>query len=232
MANILIVDDNRDLAENLAELLGDAGFQAQVYDDPCVAAREFAAGRFHLVLLDLRMPGMNGVELARRIHDVDPALPALAMTAWAADAFQDAAVAAGVHAVVHKPVPVEELLRLVHTLVAGPQGLVVSADAAQARELVHVLLRHGVAARAARSADEARAMVRDRRASVLVVDGELPDGHGQDLLEELCGGGRHCRCFLVAGDAPARLPGCHDVIHVLGRPGAVPALLSALGQDA
>ena len=82
---ILVVDDNRDLAENLVEILEDAGFVADFFDDPSIALHAVEPGRYGIALIDLRMPGMDGVELHREIKRVDPALEAIAMTAFARD---------------------------------------------------------------------------------------------------------------------------------------------------
>ncbi|MEM1418866.1 MAG: response regulator, partial [Myxococcota bacterium] len=58
---ILVVDDNRELAENLGEILEEAGHVPVVVDHPAGALAATEAQRFDLILLDVRLPGMDGV---------------------------------------------------------------------------------------------------------------------------------------------------------------------------
>jgi DNA-binding NtrC family response regulator len=117
-ARVLVVDDNRDLAENLVEILTDAGFDADCFDDPDVALRAVAPGRYQLALIDLRMPGMDGVELHRALRALDPALRAFAMTAFARDERVACALGDGVLGVLSKPMDARTLVQHVRGAVA------------------------------------------------------------------------------------------------------------------
>ncbi|MDG3008026.1 PAS domain S-box protein [Paludisphaera mucosa] len=66
--NILVVDDNRDSAESLAQLLGLQGHDVRTAHDGPEALRTLETFRPHLILLDLGLPGMSGFEVARRIR--------------------------------------------------------------------------------------------------------------------------------------------------------------------
>lgn len=116
---ILIVDDNRELADNLAEVLGDAGFSTNTYSVPCDVCACVHAGDFALALLDMRMPGMNGVELYRALKRLDPKMPAIAMTAYASDSLLEEARMEGFVDVWNKPVHPGNLVSRINALV-GP----------------------------------------------------------------------------------------------------------------
>ncbi len=232
MTRILIVDDNRALAENLAEILVDQGFDTSVFDDPRQAQAAVHAGEFQLALLDMRMPHMDGVELFRRIHAVDPALPAVAMTAFAKDEGVWAAMDAGLHAVLSKPVPPEQLMGLLSTILKGPTCLVVDDDRAFAANLVEILLQQGINARAARSVEEAQRILAQHPTSRMVVDMRLPDGDGLTFLRALCVQQPHCHCILVSaveptGETTASLR--QQGITFIPKPLTVAALLRELG---
>ncbi|MBI5513534.1 MAG: response regulator [Deltaproteobacteria bacterium] len=118
--HILVVDDNADLGENLIEILEDAGYRAQLFTDPLEALGKVCPGQYALALLDLRMPGLDGVELFRALRRRDPTLLAVAMTAFAHDDRVREAVDEGMLVVFTKPVEPSGLLgRLEGILATG-----------------------------------------------------------------------------------------------------------------
>lgn len=116
---VLIVDDNRELAENLAEILVDEGCRVTTAfsaEEALVAAADL---HFDVVLTDIRMPGINGVELVRRIALRDPGAVFLLMTAYTSDQVLTAASDLGiVRAVLAKPLAVDKLLALLEEIKA------------------------------------------------------------------------------------------------------------------
>lgn len=110
---VLVVDDNRDLAENLVEILDEHGFRADLFDDPRRAVLAFVPGRYYIALLDLKMPWMDGVELFRELRRHDPTLAAVALTAYCNDDRVRAALLEGVAQVLAKPVDTDSLLAAV-----------------------------------------------------------------------------------------------------------------------
>lgn len=79
---ILIVDDNRELAENLAEILEMEGLEALVMDDPHAVLDAAHDLRFDAALLDVRMPGMDGIDLLRELARHVPDAVYVLMTAF------------------------------------------------------------------------------------------------------------------------------------------------------
>ena len=82
-SRVLVVDDEPDMVENCARILKKAGYQCLTATDPHAALALVEAERPDLLLTDLKMPGMDGMELLRRARDVDPALPVILLTAFA-----------------------------------------------------------------------------------------------------------------------------------------------------
>src|SRR3989441_2724346 len=80
---VLVVDDEPDMVENCARILGRAGYQCLTATDPRHALGLVESERPDLLLPDLKMPGMDGIELLRRAREVDPALPVILITAFA-----------------------------------------------------------------------------------------------------------------------------------------------------
>lgn len=107
---ILIVDDNRDLAECIAELLEDEGWEVRVEDNPTRAAREARDQPFDIGLLDIHMPGMDGVELHERLLVTNPEARYVMMTAYSTDERLDLLRERGIDTVLPKPVPLDTLM--------------------------------------------------------------------------------------------------------------------------
>jgi DNA-binding response OmpR family regulator len=68
---ILVVDDEPDVCFVLDAVLGENGFVVDSYEDPFLALKRFKADLYNLVILDIKMPGLNGFELYRGIRKLD-----------------------------------------------------------------------------------------------------------------------------------------------------------------
>lgn len=81
---IMIVDDEHDIVDAVKAALESQGYLVEGYTDPLVAVQEFSKndGRYVLVISDIRMPAMNGFELARSIRSASPDVALVLMTAF------------------------------------------------------------------------------------------------------------------------------------------------------
>jgi DNA-binding NtrC family response regulator len=185
--SILLVDDNIDLLENLAEILREAGAEVAPASHVAGALALLAAKSFDLVITDMRMPGMDGVELLQEIHRRWPALPAVVMTAYSRDSTLHRAWEQGILTVLPKPVDVRALLALVERLRGIPSPiLLVEDDVDLSANLTQALLEvSGVLPIRAGSIAEARRAVESAVPRLAVIDLRLPDGDGAALGAEL-----------------------------------------------
>ncbi|HEX6294419.1 MAG TPA: response regulator [Nitrososphaeraceae archaeon] len=72
--NILIVDDDEDLSDLYEAFLKFDGYKVDAFTDPIDALSSFKKDVYDLVLLDLKMPHMNGVKLSQKLQKIDPNL--------------------------------------------------------------------------------------------------------------------------------------------------------------
>ncbi|MBI3634828.1 MAG: sigma-54-dependent Fis family transcriptional regulator [Candidatus Rokubacteria bacterium] len=82
-ARVLIVDDEPDMVENLTRILARANYDCLATTDAHQALALLESDHPDLLLTDLKMPAMDGMELLRRAHDLDPTLPVIVITAFA-----------------------------------------------------------------------------------------------------------------------------------------------------
>jgi CheY-like chemotaxis protein len=80
--HILLVDDEEDIARLFKIALERAGFNVDVYIDPLQSLSNYRAGTYDLLLLDIKMPEMNGFELYKRIRQIDDKSKVCFMTAF------------------------------------------------------------------------------------------------------------------------------------------------------
>ncbi len=107
---ILFVDDNRDARDLMAALLTGMGYETDVAQDGAAALARIQAKPYGIVILDFQMPGMNGVELFRRMRQIRPDLAGMFLTGYTTIDVVFPAIEAGVLHVLSKPVDFQELL--------------------------------------------------------------------------------------------------------------------------
>jgi len=116
---VLVVDDNRDAADTLAHLLSQAGAEVQVTYNGADALEQVEAFAPDVVVLDLGMPGMSGLDVARYIRKRPGSPPMLiALTGWGQSADRELTRVAGFRHHLTKPVDFAEL----HALLTGDGG--------------------------------------------------------------------------------------------------------------
>ena len=110
--SILVVDDHPSMASTLADVLDVKGFESHAAYSGAEALEILRNQRVEILLTDVRMPDMNGVELYRATRKTYPNLTTFLMTAYAADDIIQKGMAEGIKAVLNKPVDIDLLLTL------------------------------------------------------------------------------------------------------------------------
>jgi DNA-binding response OmpR family regulator len=116
VSSLLLVEDDAAIAEPLAEALRREGYDVEAVADGLEAARRGVEGRHDLVLLDLGLPGLDGVEVCRRIRAARPDVPVLMLTARTEEVDAIVGLDAGADDYVTKPMRMGELLARVRAL--------------------------------------------------------------------------------------------------------------------
>lgn len=121
MKSILIVDDEPLLAEVLKDELESAGYRTVCATSANEALDEIARGTIDLVLSDVRMPFVSGVQLLKAIRARWPERPYVILMSGLTDTRTMAVLASGAQAVLGKPICCDELRRKIAELLEEPQ---------------------------------------------------------------------------------------------------------------
>ncbi len=109
-SSILVVDDDKYVLETLLLLLSDRGYRVFTASNALEALESLTTRDVQMVLTDIKMPGMDGIELAGRIHELHPDLPVLIMTAFAEVEVAVNALKRGAFDFIFKPINHDHLL--------------------------------------------------------------------------------------------------------------------------
>jgi FixJ family two-component response regulator len=119
---IAVVDDDSRVRESLASLIESAGFTARVFPLAKDFLREDLLTGTSCLITDVRMPGMDGLELQRCVRLERPELPVIFITAHHDDEVERCAFAQGAAFFIRKPFDAEELLRAVRITLSEASG--------------------------------------------------------------------------------------------------------------
>jgi putative nucleotidyltransferase with HDIG domain len=111
--SILVVDDEESIRQIAKDFLGSEGFEVDVAEDGSTALEKIKTGRYDLVLSDIKMPEMDGLELINQVHKVDPHLITILMTGFGSLESAQVALKEGAYDYILKPFHLVELRQAV-----------------------------------------------------------------------------------------------------------------------
>ena len=113
MSTILIIDDDDQLRKSFERLLADEGYDVESAPSGERGLDAVRAGAPDLVILDVRLPGMSGFETFKAIHEIEPKLPVIIMTAFGTTETAIEATKMGAFDYILKPFEIPEMLTVV-----------------------------------------------------------------------------------------------------------------------
>jgi two-component system cell cycle response regulator CpdR len=119
MAKIILAEDDGDMRRFLARALQNAGYEVISFDNGLSAYQRLREEPFELLLTDIVMPEMDGIELARRASELDPDIKIMFITGFAAVALNSDSKAPKNAKVLSKPVHLRELVNEVQKMLAA-----------------------------------------------------------------------------------------------------------------
>jgi two-component system response regulator HydG len=229
-ARLLIVDDEPDICANLADLFGDFGYHVDTAESGPAALRLVEQHAYAAAILDFKMPGMNGLELYRRIRALSAGTVAIVVTAYASTDAVSTMLDAGAWQVLPKPVDFHRLSQLVAEAVDQPLLLVVDDDVDLCESLWELLRDEGLRVSLAHDLRTAETQLARQQHHVVIVDMKLPGGDGLDVSAIVRQSNPEARTLLITGhraELESRIASAlrQDAAAVCYKPFDVPQLL-------
>jgi DNA-binding NtrC family response regulator len=125
--SVLVIDDDEDIREYLTDFLTTEGFDVTALGDPRVAVDRIRDEVFHLVILDLMMPKLSGLDLLAQIRAVDDDIAVIILTGYPSLETASASIAHDVSAYINKPFTPAEFREVV-ARIAKKKGLVLRRE--------------------------------------------------------------------------------------------------------
>ncbi len=107
---VLVIEDNQDIAEMVSLHLADLGCEVKIAGDGLTGYEEAKTGRYDLIILDLMLPGMDGIELCRRLRNEATYTPILMLTAKSSEIDRVLGLEIGADDYLTKPFSIPELM--------------------------------------------------------------------------------------------------------------------------
>ncbi len=186
--HILLVDDNEAYMDSIKDILEDEGFLVSTANSGESACEMIQKTHFDLVLMDIKMPGMNGVETFLEMKQRIPDVKVILFTAYALTELIQTAHANGVLAVLKKPLDMDRLDNiLLHNLKKPCGGYILLADDDRAlcENLNEALTEYGYRVAMAGNAYDAINEAERRSFDVLLLDLKLPQTNGLEVYRKI-----------------------------------------------
>jgi len=180
----LIVDDHVGMRTTLQDILEDEGYQVSSAASGDEAIEICQDKKFDIILLDVRMPGLSGVETYRKIKTFSREARVIMMSAYSVDEIKLEALREGAIAFLEKPLDISQVLKLIAEEDNTPV-LVVMQDHTEREKIVNILEDKKYRTHVTHSADEAMELARQIRFGLILLETRLEPVNGLDLYMAL-----------------------------------------------
>ncbi len=183
--NILVVDDLKSMRMTLGGILEDEGHNVVLAENGYQAIEAAKQVPFDLIFMDIKMPGINGVQTFREVKKINPQAAVIMMTAYSVEELVREALEEGAYAVVYKPFDIEQVVSIIEAALHKTLILVVDDYFADRETLKTILEERGYRVVAAETGAEALARVKEKHFDIIFLDIRLPDIDGAHIFEQV-----------------------------------------------
>ena len=182
--SILVVDDDRDFAESLADALELVGHDVMLAFSGEDAVKLFRENDFDITFMDVKLPGKNGVESFFEMRRMKPASRVIMMTGYSVPQLLEQAIENGAWDVLHKPLEMQRVLKMVEKV--KPCGVLIADDDPDFLKNIQVVLgNEGYAVHVAKDGEEVLEQLQGKKVDVLILDLRMPVMSGLDTYRKM-----------------------------------------------
>jgi DNA-binding NtrC family response regulator len=184
--NILVVDDLSSMRLTLGGIVEDEGYSVMTAEDGYHAIEAVSKRHFDVIFIDIKMPGIDGVQTFREIKKIDPDAAVVMMTAYSVEELVTEALEEGAYAIIYKPFDINMVIAIIEELLTKKTLVLVVDDHFADRETLKTILdEKGYRVATASDGNEAIEMVRSRHYDIIFLDVRLPDMTGFETFEQV-----------------------------------------------
>lgn len=183
--SILIVDDDVNFCTTLAKILSKKGYETLSANSGFRALELVKEKAVDVVLMDIKMPVMDGVETYKKLKTIRPGIKVILMTAFSVEDLIKDALSEGVYAVVHKPFDVNTVINMIEKSKDGALVAIVDDDPNICKTIKSILEKKGYSVSACLTAKDGIALAKEKRHNVFCIDMKLPLLNGLETYLEI-----------------------------------------------
>ena len=232
-SRIMVVDDKPDMVTTLAAVLEDEGYDVTGVDDGYRAIELAGKSPFPLIFMDVKMPGINGLDTFREIKKISPDSVVVMMTGFSVEELVKDALEEGAYTVIYKPFDVGQILDLVQAVLNHCLVLVADDRALDRENLRAILDDAGYEVSTAENGVQAIAMATARHYRLILMDLRMPGMDWIAVLEEIRKIAPAARGIIISGyllENSVREPLVRGAYTVLNTPVEPEELLNLVGS--
>lgn len=184
--HILIVDDEANFRNTLAKILEKKGFVTTIAEDGPHAIELVKEKSFGIILMDVKMPVMSGIEAYKIIKQIRPSVTVIFMTAFSvADLVKDV-INEGAYAMLSKPIDIDAVVNMINKSKGGALITIVDDNPDIGTMIQSALGKNGYTTTTCLTGEDAIALAKDRpRNNIFIIDLKLPVLNGLETYLEI-----------------------------------------------
>ena len=172
---ILVVDDDVNICEVLKDILELEGYDVDTASSGYEALDRGRENKYEVVLMDIKMDGINGVEAFKEFKKIQPGVPCIMISAYAMEELIQESLREGAFAILSKPLDHKELFEKIEAAKSGGTMILVADDNEDLCDmLTSVLESEGYRALSAYDGQTAVKMARQNNFDIMIIDMKLP----------------------------------------------------------
>ena len=226
---IMVVDDDDGMRITLEAILDEQGYDVVGVGNGHNAIELASRDRFLLIFMDIKMPGINGVEAYKEIKKVSPASVVVMMTGFSVEELVKEALREGAYAVLYKPFAMEQILGILQRVVRSTSVLVVDDRPTDRQVLRAILEDNGYQVSEARDGNEAVRMAAETHYGVILMDIRMSGIGGVDAFERILQVDPLAKVIFITGytlEKPVKEALLNGAYTVLTKPVEPPEMLA------